>query len=279
MARLQFAFWALRARFLKRHWRCPYCGSILHTRLQRKKLLIEARKCQYCDLIFRWPTDSAAKAEKYYEREYRSGPVTDLPKSDELGELLASGFKNSRFDSSRYVELVEQACSSARSLLDFGASWGYVGAQFARAGYEVEGVELSRSRAEFGRTHLGLQLYSSWEELDSTALPRFDVAFTAHTLEHVYDLRSTLSNLSRALLPGGTLIIVVPNCGGLQARQHGVGWGPYLGETHTIAFTSHWLRKMLPLHGFGGLELFSPSPGGRDVCCEGEELICIARRG
>jgi 2-polyprenyl-3-methyl-5-hydroxy-6-metoxy-1,4-benzoquinol methylase len=278
MARLQFALWALKARFLKEHSHCPYCGSILHARLQRKKLLIEARKCQYCGLIFRWPTDSFRKAEKYYEREYRSGHVTDLPENDELAELLARGFENSRFDSARYVELVEQVCLGPRSLLDFGASWGYVGAQFARAGYKVEGFELSRSRAEFGRKHLGLQFYSSWGELTGTGLPRFDVVFTAHTLEHVYDLKTTLRNISRAVLPGGRLIIIVPNGGSLQARQFGVAWGPYLGETHTIAFTSHWLQETLPVHGFEDLELFSPCPGGRDLSCDGEELICIARR-
>lgn len=278
MARLQFAVWALKARFLKKHSQCPYCSSILHARLQRKKLLIEARKCQYCGLIFRWPTDSVGKAEGYYEHEYRSGHVTDLPESHELAELLAHGFENSRFDSARYIRLVDQACLGPCSLLDFGASWGYVGAQFARAGYRVQAFELSRSRAEFGRKQLGLQFYSSWEELTGAGLPRFDVVFTAHTLEHVYDLKTTLCNISRAVLPGGRLVIIVPNGGSLQARQLGVAWGPYLGETHTIAFTSHWLQENLPVHGFEDLELFSPCSGGRDLNCDGEELICIARR-
>lgn len=278
MARLQFALWALKARFRKEHSHCPYCGSILHARLQRKKLLIEARKCQYCGLIFRWPTDSVRKAEEFYEREYQSGHVTDLPEGHELAKLLADGFGKSRFDSTRYVELVEQVCSGPSSVLDFGASWGYVGAQLVRAGYQVEGFELSRSRAEFGRKNLGLRFYSSWEELTGTGLPRFEVVFTAHTLEHVYDIKDTFRNISRALLPGGKLVIVVPNGGSLQARRFGVAWGPYLGETHTIAFTSHWLQETLPVHGFEDLELFSPSMGDRDFSCDGEELICIARR-
>jgi hypothetical protein len=87
-----------------------------------------------------------------------------------------------------------------------------------------------------------------------------------------------LRNISRAVLPSGRLIIVVPSGSSLQARQFGVSWGPYLGETHTIAFTSHWLQETLSVHGFEDLELFSPCPGDRDLSCDGEELIRIARR-
>jgi hypothetical protein len=32
------------------------------------------------------------------------------------------------------------------------------------------------------------------------------------------------------------------------------------------------------MHGFEEPELFSPYPGGRDLNCDGEELICMARR-
>jgi len=53
----------LRARWSRRRSLCPYCESSLHRRLQRKRLLIEARKCEFCGLIFRWLQKRRARAE------------------------------------------------------------------------------------------------------------------------------------------------------------------------------------------------------------------------
>jgi 2-polyprenyl-3-methyl-5-hydroxy-6-metoxy-1,4-benzoquinol methylase len=277
MARLGFALWSLYSRFTSEHNRCPYCGSIFHARLQRKKFIIEARKCQYCDLIFCWPTDSAEKAKHFYECDYRSGIVTELPSMQELSEFCASGFHNSRYAKPAYIELVRAAIPPPARILDFGASWGYVGNQLQKSGYEVEGFELSQARAEFGRKHLDIPLHSSWEHLHKPAFPRFDLIFTAHTLEHVYDLWSILERFADALVPDGLLLIIVPNGGGRMARHLGVRWGPYIGETHTIAFTADWFRKNLPRHGFEAIEVFSPAAVGKDSMCDGEELICIAQ--
>jgi hypothetical protein len=141
----------------------------------------------------------------------------------------------------------------------------------------VEGFEVSRTRAEFGREHLRLPIYSSWAELDGRPLPRFDVVFTAHTLEHTYDLWTALERLAGAVVPGGALVAVVPNGGGREARRRGVGWTPYIGETHTIALTADWFRQNLPRHGFEPQALFSLEANGRDPSCDGEELVCIAR--
>jgi 2-polyprenyl-3-methyl-5-hydroxy-6-metoxy-1,4-benzoquinol methylase len=277
MGRLGFALWSLRARFSPGHSHCPYCASIFHVRLQRKRLLIEARKCQYCGLIFRWPVDSPAKAQRFYEREYRSGIVTDLPPAQALAQLRARGFKSSPYERARYTALVQGVVTAPARVLDYGASWGYVGAQLQEAGYEVEGFELSRARAEFGRQHLRLPIYSSWGELQDRPLPRFDVVFTAHTLEHTYDLWAALERFAEAVVPGGVLLAVVPNGGGRQARRRGVGWTPYIGETHTIALTADWFRQNLQRHGFQPVELFSLEASGRDLTCDGDELVCVAR--
>ncbi len=278
MARWQFALWCLSARFSRENNICPYCKSTRHKLQERKKLLIEARRCQHCGLIFRWPVDSAARARRFYERDYRSGKTTQRPSPEELERLRTNGFRNSQWDRPGYVELVRQACPPPVRLLDFGASWGYFGCQLQRIGYGVEGFEVSPSRAEFGRRGLRLPIYSSWEELLAQGLPRYDVIFTAHTLEHVYDLREVLNRFRHALVPEGALVIVVPNAGGEKARRLGVRWGPFIGETHTIAFEAKWLKTNLPRHGFEVLELFSLSDSGKDAGCEGEELVCTARR-
>ncbi len=277
MARLGFALWVLQARFKSKHNHCPYCGSIFSKYLQHKRLLIEARKCQYCNLIFRWPTDDPERAKQYYEKDYDGGIITDLPSLEEILKLRNSNFKQSVYDRTIYVDLVQAIVPPPAKVLDFGGSWGYVGFQLQQAGYQVEGFELSEPRAEFGRTQLDQTLHSSWEQLSRPSLPRFDVVLTAHALEHVYDLRSTLNQLARTLVPEGFLIIIVPNGGGREARQRGVAWKPHVGEAHTIAFTTEWFRQNLYRHGFEVIDLFSPDPAGKDRSCDGDELICVAQ--
>ncbi|HEX2517049.1 MAG TPA: class I SAM-dependent methyltransferase, partial [Chloroflexota bacterium] len=179
----------------------------------------------------------------------------------------------------RYTELVQSVAAGPARVLDFGASWGYIGYQLQEAGYRVEGFELSPTRAAFGRQQLCLPIYSTWEELrEEGPMPRFDVVFTAHTLEHTYDLWSALGRLAEAVVPGGTLVAIVPNGGGRLAREHGVGWTPFIGETHTIALTADWFRQNLYRHGFEPVEQFCLEEGsGRDLTCDGEELVCVAR--
>jgi 2-polyprenyl-3-methyl-5-hydroxy-6-metoxy-1,4-benzoquinol methylase len=276
MARLGFALWSLKARFRDQNQGCPYCGSILHTRLQRKWLLIQARKCAYCGLIFRWPTDDPRKARDFYEQQYRSGITTDVPSRDEIANLRANGFRNSRFDKYYYVDLVKEVRPAPARVLDYGASWGYLAYQLQFSGYEVEGFELDRLRAEYGEKELKIPIHSSWDDLKAKSLPRFDIVFAAHCLEHVYDLSEIFDRFAGSLVRGGKLVVVVPNGGGRDARRLGVRWGPFLGETHTIAFTSEWFRQNLGRHGFKPTALFSFSKEGKDWNCDGDNLVFIA---
>lgn len=278
MARLRFAWWALAARFRRECRRCPYCRSTAHEFLQRKKLLIEARRCAECGLIYRWPVDTASKAVKFYEKSYDSGIVTDLPGASELAALKRNGFKESRFDKPEYLKLVRETAMVGARILDYGCSWGYFGFQLKTAGFEVEGFELSQRRANYGMNQLGISITFSWDHLRARGLPRFDVLFCAHALEHVRDLKGVIEQFAEALVVNGKLIIVVPNGGGRLARELGIRWGPFIGETHTMALTAEWFARNLPRHRFRVIEQFSPQPGGRDLHCEGEELIIIASR-
>src|SRR5712671_133054 len=129
MARLAFVVRMLRSRWRRTCHACPYCGSTLHHRLQRKKFVIEARKCEFCDLVFRWPTDDTEEARRFYEGAYEGQQATDTPVSDsELNGLLLNRFQGTPYDKSHRIETVRRFLPKAR-LLDFGCSWGYSVAQ------------------------------------------------------------------------------------------------------------------------------------------------------
>jgi len=278
LKQLQFFFFA---RFRERNNKCPYCQSGLHVKLQTRKLLLQARKCHYCGLIFRWPASTDVDAKQFYEAEYDSGIVTDLPSGHELATLKQTTFGGSRFDKRYQIDWIENYCPAPSRVLCFGSSWGYTDYQIKARGYTVEGFELSSRRAKFGEENLGLTIHSSWESLKGRKDQRpFDAIFAAETLEHVTDLKTILNNLSKVLKPGGHLIILVPNGAGLSARREGLNWTPFLGFEHTIAFTPEWLKRNLAQHGFGAVEVISTTTNGAyDTRCDGDGLLCVARFG
>ena len=256
--------------------RCPYCESCLHYRLQRKWLLIEARKCAYCGLIFRYPTDLANQTNDFYENGYSGQQATDLPDAISLDQLRETNFAGSVYDKSQRVSFL-RSVREGGSVLDFGCAWGYSLPQLKQAGFTPVGFELARNRAEFGRRRLEVDIYSDWQSLRAHS-SGFDLIYTDHALEHTPNLREPLDQFAELLKPSGQLVIFVPNGSSLLGRQLGVGWGPFIGESHTIAFTDRWYAENLPHHGFQIEQLFSTSGNRPSALPDGEELVCVARR-
>jgi 2-polyprenyl-3-methyl-5-hydroxy-6-metoxy-1,4-benzoquinol methylase len=276
LARLGFALEMLWARFRRGRRHCPYCRSCLHHRLQRKWLLIEARQCVFCGLIFRYPTDAPDKAARFYEDEYKGEMDDYIPGAERAAALRASHFQGTFFDRSSRLGLLRH-CYAGGKVLDFGCSWGFATAQLIDAGLDAQGYELSRSRAELGRKALGVPITTDWPRLVEQSAQAFSLIYADHVLEHLCDLHAVLEDFARLLAPPGRLVLFVPNGGGRGARALGVRWGPFLGESHTIAFTAAWFLANLPRHGFA-VEVLGSTPDGIDSLPDGDELICVARR-
>lgn len=249
MARLSFAWRMLQRRWSHKNSLCPYCGSRFADRLQRKWLLIEARQCIHCGLIFRWPTDPAEPSRRFYEVAYEGQQATDAPDAESAAALSANGFCGSRWHRPDRIRFVERALGqpNGRALLDFGCSWGYLTDQYRRAGWSARGFEIDRRRAEFGRTVLNLDIKSDLAQFGDL---KFDVIVADHSLEHVPRIADTLHALTEIAATDAALVIFVPNGGCRDARQLGVNWGPFIGEAHTMALTMDWFARNLPRHGF-----------------------------
>lgn len=263
------------ARLSSNRNRCPYCESCLHHRLQRKWFLIEARKCAFCGLIFRFPTDEHDGTSEFYENGYDGQQATDLPDAQTLRQLLDQNFSGTPYDKTHRVDFVKSLRSEGK-ILDFGCAWGYAVKQFKSAGFDAHGFELARNRARFGREKLDVPLYSDWKELEPSK-GTFDIIYTDHALEHTPNLRQPLEMFAELLKPSGVLVMFVPNCGSLVGRRLGVGWGPFIGESHTIAFTDNWCAQNLPRHQLE-IEKLVSSEHSSSALPDGEELICVARR-
>jgi SAM-dependent methyltransferase len=90
-----------------------------------------------------------------------------------------------------------------------------------------EGVLLDALRAR-GRNAIGLERVSTRADVHALDLDELDERFGAivfwHSLEHLPAPSRALRRAAELLLPGGVMVIAVPNAGSLQAKVFGDDW-------------------------------------------------------
>lgn len=285
-ANLSFLERMLCYRLTRQDTRCPYCNKSNTTIIGKKHFVLQLRKCADCALMFRWPKDTPGFNHFFYQDQYRENVVTELPDEASLAVMKESIFRGADKDIIDKIDILKQLVSGGR-VMDYGCSWGYGTFQLVAAGYEAIGFEISRPRAAFGRTRLGVEILSSEAQLDGLA-GSFDAVFASHVLEHLPAPSVVFNRLARLLKPNGWLLGFVPNCGGDDARRLGVNWGPMCCEKHPLALDAEFLTRALTKHGFR-VSVFS-NPYDLDVTYEallqsrrvhnlkGEELMICARK-
>jgi SAM-dependent methyltransferase len=130
-------------------------------------------------------------------------------------------------------------------VLDIGCGTGTFLAMLP-PGVERFGIEPSRAAADLARAR-GVQIVQS----DDLARPElqntFDVVTAIDVLEHATDLEEFRRNLTMALRPGGTVILLTGDAESRSARLLGRYWYYLIGAEHINIFTTRsmrtWLRR------------------------------------
>ncbi|MGH9277961.1 MAG: class I SAM-dependent methyltransferase [Acidimicrobiales bacterium] len=113
----------------------------------------------------------------------------------------------------------------------------------ARAGWDVEGVEVSKPAVEHAQ-ELGFTVKHC--ELHEAGYPdgHFDVAISSEVLEHVADPRGLLREIARVLRPGGLLWATTPHGRGISARLLGLQWSVVVPPEHLQLFSRSAMYRM-----------------------------------
>ena len=166
-------------------------------------------KCADCRLSVRYPTDTSEFLAKFYQSDYdacyseETLSITSLPTDSELGKLVKDNFPNKR-NHAPFVQAVLKT-TSAR-VLDYGCSWGYSVHHLKQAGYNAEGFEISRLRAEFGKK-LNVTIHSSAETLGGD----LDLIMSNHAIEHLPVISDFIGFCSSKLKNNGIFMAFCPN--------------------------------------------------------------------
>ena len=158
-----------------------------------------------------------------------------------------------------YEQRVNMVCAHAepRRWLDVGCGHGHM---FSRArtmlpetrleGLDFGGaVTVGKSRGWMDEAHEGL-----FEDHAKELAGRFDVVSMCHYLEHVTDQRAELQAAHKALIPGGLLLIEVPDPESVFMRILGRNWMPWYQPQHLHLVPAVQLAEMLRESGFEPVE-------------------------
>lgn len=138
--------------------------------------------------------------------------------------------------------------------LDVGCGMGFTLGALRKAGFtKISGVDIDASQVQ-QTTRRGFEvtkIENLSDYLDANQ-GKFRLITMLDVLEHIPIAQqiSTAKGLYRALVPGGRLVVKVPNAYSVAAS----GWR-YIDFTHVCSFTEHSLKPVLTSGGFERVEI------------------------
>lgn len=164
-------------------------------------------------------------------------------------------------------ELLIRNVPPPRKIFEIGCGNGFSAYRLRNVGYEVTGIDPSKSGIEHGRrTYPEIPLFegSAYDDL-LEKYGQFPVVLSLEVIEHLYDPRTFVRRVYELLEPGGTGIISTP--------YHGY-W-----KNLTLALLGRFDQHFSPLWDSGHIKFFSEATLSRLLSEAGFEKLRIYRVG
>lgn len=216
---------------------CPLCGSgasLLFDQREFRGHTVTNVICQTCGLVYQSPRMTEVESQEFYQSEYRL-----LYQGQEGPNLKDLAIQTKRAQVA--LDYVRMQLKSISSMLDIGCSTGILLQRF-QTHYQCRtcGIEPGTVYRQFAQS-LGLEVFSSLEELEASRASRFDLVSMMHVLEHLPNPVQYLQNIKEKFLaPEGWLLLEVPN---LYAHD-------CFEVAHLASFSAHTLSQVVQKAGF-----------------------------
>lgn len=192
-------------------------------------------QCQDCGLCFTNPRPHESCLDQFYANDYKPHQLAD-----------EAARKPPRWRSwTRRFRIKRPG-----RLLDFGCGGGWFLAQMEAEGWQVTGLDNAEGLVERLRRETGWRVLHGTFPHPQLAPQSFDLITMWQALEHVPDPKGTLREARRLLVPGGKLVVAVPNIDSLPFRMFGECWFGLDLPRHLTHFAPWTLHVMLERAGF-----------------------------
>lgn len=201
-------------------------------------------RCRFCGLAYTNPRPTPATIGRFYPADY-APHATRFRRPPRPKPLWFS-------------RLFGRPCPERRGLLprhppgrllDFGCGSGAFLQRMAALGWNVVGLDIAPQVVDALRQRGFHALHGSLPHPHLS--PRsFHIVTMWQSLEHVHQPRLILRRARELLVPGGHLIVAVPNFASWPARWFGPHWFGLDLPRHLTHFTPETLTAMLHIEGF-----------------------------
>lgn len=130
-------------------------------------------------------------------------------------------------------------------LLDYGCGDGWFLAQAAPRVARAYGFEPTAAQSGEVSQRIGGKVFSDVAAMRAELAGQVDVVTMHFVMEHLTDLRGTLTTLAGLLKPGGVLRAVVPNLDNVEFRWFGSRWHGFDAPRHICFPDAHQLEPIL----------------------------------
>jgi SAM-dependent methyltransferase len=215
---------------------CPVCKrgkTSLFMLVSNHKYL----RCESCGIAYLEPSPSASELDSYYNTFFR---VDRDAQARKIGRQSAP-----------LLEMLRELLPEKGKLLEIGCSYGHFLSRARQDGWEVEGVEISREAADWGRMKFDIPILTGTLEGASAALsPPYDAIVMLHVVEHSPDPKRLVLLAKELLRPKGIVVIKTPNSLSWIARFSGRTWEWLTPPAHIYLFSPVSVRILLEGVGF-----------------------------
>lgn len=203
-------------------------------------------RCRHCRLVYTNPRPTAGSLSSFYPPHY---PPHATP----------NWSSTSRLPSRFWSWVFGRPCEERRGrlpwprpgrLLDFGCGGGSYLCEMAARGWQVTGLDVSPEVVRAIRRDLGFDALAGSLPHPELSPGSFDVVTMWQSLEHVHRPLEVLRAAYELLIPGGKLVLAVPNFDCLTAAWFGEHWFGLDLPRHLTHFTPETLRETLRAGGF-----------------------------
>jgi 2-polyprenyl-3-methyl-5-hydroxy-6-metoxy-1,4-benzoquinol methylase len=147
------------------------------------------------------------------------------------------------------VRLIKKYKKSG-DILDIGCGTGEFLKKINEKGFTVTGVEPGNSARDYAQNQNEIFVIDE-KSMDEKLTPSsFDVITMWHVMEHVYNLNSRISQISKLLSENGILIIAVPNSDSWDARYYQKFWAAYDLPRHLYHFNQKDMLLLFQKEGY-----------------------------
>jgi SAM-dependent methyltransferase len=230
---------------------CPGCASEHSSPLELDPEH-QLRRCESCGLVY---APAFADPDDIY---------TD-------GYILEGGQFGANFDvmhptfqefvahaADRRLDLIERVARPPGRFLDVGCGTGEMLVSARDRGWTAQGAEPVEDSARYARDERGLDVRPTL--LQDSGLPKrsYDVVAAFHVLEHLTDAPAFLRTIAEWAVPGGYVVIEVPNWRSVNRRVSGSSWIHLRPLEHLAHYSPKTLAATLRRAGLEPAEVHTP---------------------